>query len=56
MKYIVVQSMIAFDTDTLANNLYNDVNEKIKEGWRPLGGAFKDHDNFYQTMVREEAE
>ena len=34
------------------------VNEKIKEGWKPLGGAFghATYVDFYQSMVRDEKE
>jgi len=48
MEYSVIQ-------ESELQNLIDDVNKAIKEGWEPLGGICSDsnHHGYAQAMIRE---
>jgi len=48
MEYSVIQ-------ESELQNLIDDVNKAIKEGWGPLGGICSDsnHHGYAQAMIRE---
>lgn len=35
------------------DGLFQKVNSRIGEGWRPIGGMGMTQNNYYQTMIRE---
>jgi hypothetical protein len=55
MKYIVVSAAkkVAVISE-LTKFLENEVNIKIAEGWRPIGGIAVDNFGLYQAMILEE--
>ena len=46
MKYIVLR-------DEYLNNLVDEVNKKIKDGWKPQGGICVRIRYYYQAMIKE---
>lgn len=57
MKYIIVSAAKALSLrlspKDVVKNLEHDVNEKILEGWKPVGGIAVDNFGLYQAMVNE---
>lgn len=53
MEYILVEASLDAFSKNRTKSLVEKVNEKINEGWKPMGGICIDGLSLYQAMVKE---
>jgi hypothetical protein len=55
MNYIVVSTakVLSPKEGHVSKNIEQEVNKRIIEGWKPVGGIAVDNYGFYQAMTKE---
>lgn len=54
MEYTVVSAQKIMPPKDVAKNLILEVNKKLAEGWKPVGGIAVDNLGLHQAMIKSE--